>query len=119
MFNLAKIVAATPAKPLEPSEVVTDKMLRRYARTDPAGNILRLTDAEMAEFIMVFPDICAELLVLRRHIRQIEAMDDPDPIERAESIAQAAADELAEVAARLSELEASVSELFARERVQC
>lgn len=119
MFNLAQIVAATPAKPLEPSEAVTDKMLRRYARTDPAGNILRLTDAEMAEFVMVFPDICAELLVLRRHIRQIDAMGDPDPVERAESIAQGVADELAEVLARLSELEASVSELSAQGRAQC
>lgn len=115
MINLAKIVAATPAKPLEPSEAVTDKMLRRYARTDPAGNILRLTDAEMAEFIMVFPDICAELLVLRRHIREFEAMVDPDPVERAESIAQGAADEVAELTARVSELEASVATLLQKE----
>lgn len=137
MFNLANIAAATPTPALTPCELVTDEMLRRYGNADASLNILSMSEDELAQLVMILPDMCQELLVRRRNSQAFDSTPfpkprndceeianarhgvDANPIERAESIAQAAADELAEVAARLSELEASVSELFARERVPC
>lgn len=96
-----------------------------------------MNEDELAQLVMILPDVCQELLVRRRNSQACDSTPfptprndyeeianarhsvDANPVERAESIAQGVADELAEVLARLSELEASVSELSAQGRAQC
>lgn len=96
-----------------------------------------MNGADLAQLVMILPDAFQKLLVRRRKSQACDSAPfptprsdceeianarhsvDANPVERAETIAQGVADELAEVVARLSELEQSVSELSAQGRAQC
>ncbi|WP_299734704.1 hypothetical protein [uncultured Roseobacter sp.] len=120
---------ATSCYPLTPHEMVTDDLLLHFAQSETWHKNPQRHDEYWAQLVMILPDLCGELLGHRKlaalqdtphspgtHASQIAdamAADDPSTCERAESIAQFAADEFAEVSARIQECEQSIARINA------